>query len=83
MAQIAEEIKNIKRRYLLNQIGGARPNNRSVSAQNQVLNDPVSSDTRSRCSAAAASGGNDNSRNRGNLAKSGNRGNRGNRGLIQ
>ncbi len=61
MAQIAEEIKNIKRRYLINQQGGARPINRSVSAQNQVINAPDSSGTRSRSSAAAASGGNDNS----------------------
>ena len=43
----------------------ARPNTRSVSAQNQVLNAPVSSGTRSRSSAATASGGNVNSRNRG------------------
>jgi len=50
LAQIAEEIKNIKRRYLINQIGGARPNTRSVSAQNQVLNAPVSSGTCSRSS---------------------------------
>jgi hypothetical protein len=70
--QLAEEIKNIKRRYLINQIGGARFSNRSFLGQNQVLNDPVSSGTRSRSSAAAASVGNDNSRNRGN------RGNRGN-----
>jgi hypothetical protein len=34
LAQIAEEIKNIKRRYPINQIGGARPNTRSVTAQN-------------------------------------------------
>ncbi len=54
MAQIAEEIKNIKRRYLINQIGGARPNTRSVSAQNQVLNAPVSSDS---------NGGNNNNNN--------------------
>ena len=80
LAQIAEEIKNIKRRYLINQIGGARPNTRSVSAQNQVLNAPVSSGTRSRSSAAEASGGNDNSRNRGNQANRGNGGNRGNTG---
>jgi hypothetical protein len=81
LAQIAEEIKNIKRRFLINQIGGARPNTRSVSAQNQVLNTPVSSGTRSRSSAAAAaSGGNANTRNRGrgnrgNQVNSGNRGN--------
>jgi hypothetical protein len=83
LAQIAEEIKNIKRRYLINQIGGARPNTRSVSAQNQVLKTPVSSGTRSRSSAAeAASGGNANSRNRGrgNRGNQVNRGNRGNRG---
>jgi hypothetical protein len=42
LAQKAEEIKNIKRRYLINQIGGTRPNTRSVSAQNQLLNAPVS-----------------------------------------
>jgi hypothetical protein len=42
--------KNIKRRYLINQIGGARPKTRSVTAQNQVLNAPVSSGTRSRTS---------------------------------
>ncbi len=80
LTQIAEEIKNIKRRYLINQIGGARPNTRSVSAQNQDLNAPVSSGTRSRSSAAEASGGNDNSRNRGNQANRGNGGNRGNTG---
>jgi hypothetical protein len=68
LAQIAEEINNIKRRYLINQIGGARPNTRSVSAQNQVLNAPVRSGMRSHSSTAAASGGNDNSRNRGNQA---------------
>ena len=62
MAQIVEEIKNIKRRYPFNQIGGARPNTRSVSAQNQVLNAPVSSGTRSRFSAEVASGGNDNTK---------------------
>ncbi len=60
LAQIAEEIKNIKRRYLINQIGGARPNTRSVSAQNQVSNAPVSSGTRSRSSAADSNGGNNN-----------------------
>ncbi len=72
MAQIAEEIKNIKRRYPFNQIGGARPNTRSVSAQNQVLNAPVSSGTRSRSSAEVASGGNDNTKNRGNRGNPGN-----------
>jgi hypothetical protein len=46
LAQIAEEIKNIKRRYLINQNGGARPNTRRVLAQNQVSNAPVSSGTR-------------------------------------
>ncbi len=78
MAQIAEEIKNIKRRYLINQIGGARPNTRSVSAQNQVSNAPVSSGTRSHSLAAATNISNNksNSNNRGNI---GNRGNRGNR----
>jgi hypothetical protein len=82
LARIAEAIKNIKRRYLINQIGGARPNTRSVSAQNQVLNAPVSSGTRSRYSEAAASVGNDNSRNRGNQANRGYRGDRVNRGNI-
>ncbi len=32
-AQIAEEIKNIMRRYLINQIGGARPANMHFIAQ--------------------------------------------------
>ncbi len=77
LAQIAEEIKNFKRRNIINQIGGARPNTSSVLAQNQVLNAPVSSSTRSRSSAAAASGGNDNSRNRGNQANRVKRGNPG------
>jgi hypothetical protein len=54
LSQIAEEIKNIKRRFLINQIGGARPNTRSVSAQNQVSYAPVSSDTRSHSSSAEA-----------------------------
>ena len=84
LAQIAGEIKNIKRRYLINQIGGARPNTRSVSAQNQVINAPVSSSTRSSSSAAAVvSGGRGahDPRNRGR-GTTGNRGNRGNRGTT-
>ncbi len=83
LAQIAEEIKNIKRPYLIDQIGGARPNTRSVSAQNQVLNAPVSFGTRSRSSAAEARNGNDNSRNRGNQANRSNRGNPGNPIIIR
>jgi hypothetical protein len=67
LAHKAEEIKNIKRRYLVNQKGGARPNTRFVSAQNQIINAPISS-------------GNDNSRNRGIRGIRGNNGNRGNPG---
>ncbi len=33
LAQIAEEIKNIKRRYLIKQIGGARPNSFCFSSK--------------------------------------------------
>jgi hypothetical protein len=71
----------------VNKIGAARPNTRSVSAQNQVINAPISSGTRSRSAAAAASNGNDNSRksnqanrsNRGSQANRSNRGNQANR----
>ncbi len=75
---LAEEILNKKRRYLINQIGGERRKTGSVSAQNQVSNAPVSSGTRSR-SSAAASGGNDDFRNKGRGYR-GNQINRGNRG---
>jgi hypothetical protein len=56
LAEIAEEIKNIKRRYLVNQFRGQRPNTRSLSAQNQVSNAPVSSGNRSLSSAATTNG---------------------------
>jgi hypothetical protein len=72
LAQIAEEIKNIKRRYLINQIGSARPNTRSVSAQNEVLNTPVSSGTRT---VRGNRGNQVNRGNRGNPVNTGNRAN--------
>ena len=94
LQQIAGEVKKIKRRFLLDQIGRGRPTTRSVSAQNARNNAPISTATRSHTVAAAGGNGggggdddDDDDENRGiqnnrggRRNGRGNRGNRGNRG---